>query len=159
MESRIGSGTSFHLYFPVAVVRPEEGQHADLMAEPARGTETILVVEDEQSVRSLTRLILEKAGYRVLVASDGLEALRVAAEIKSSIHLLLTDVVLPRMSSSEIVEQIKALFPGVRVLYMSGYTDDVLLRHKIKTGQVNFLQKPFEPNALLAKIREILDRS
>lgn len=122
-----------------------------------RGTETILLVEDDQQVRRLTHLILEGAGYRVLVAEGGEEALRIANADGGQIQLLLADVVLPGGDGHQIALALAPTHPDLKVVYMSGYTDDVLAQHGIADDGAGFLQKPFLPRALAEKIREALD--
>jgi CheY-like chemotaxis protein len=154
--SEVGKGTTFKIYLPPV----EEGAEA----EPVRvtdppllaGSETVLLVEDEESVRVLSRAILESYGYTVLEAGSGKEGLDVARQYPLPIHLVLTDVVMPKMGGPDLASRLEALRPGVRVLYMSGYTDDAVFRHGLlETGRV-FLQKPFTPRALARKVREAL---
>jgi CheY-like chemotaxis protein len=122
----------------------------------ARGTETILLVEDDAAVRSLTRHVLERADYAVLEAASGDEALELAAAYPSPIHLLVTDVVLPGMGGRQVAEALRELRPEIKVLYVSGYTDDSVVRHGVLQEEVQFLQKPFPPLALAKKVREVL---
>lgn len=119
---------------------------------------TVLVVEDEEEVRSLTRDVLEMHGYAVLEALDPDDALRLGGSHPGPIDLLITDVVMPRMSGRELVDRVRAIRPDMRVLYMSGYTEDAILRHGVHDASTVLLGKPFAPAALLAKIREVLDR-
>jgi DNA-binding response OmpR family regulator len=125
-----------------------------LAAAPGAGT--ILVVEDENAVRGLVARVLTRAGYRVLEACDGEEGLRVATGHESTIDLVLTDVVMPRMSGREMAGRLKDLYPSVPVLFMSGYTDDALVHHGVRTSEAHFLQKPVEPEMLLAKLAMLL---
>jgi PAS domain S-box-containing protein len=156
--SEPGEGTVFKLYFP----RLEEAPTASLnrLRElPAGGTETVLLVEDEESVRRLARRILERQGYRVLESRNGREALAQATEYGDQIHLILTDVVMPELSGRGLIERLTALRSNAAVIYMSGYSgDDVLRRGLLEPGSL-FIQKPFGPNALLGKVREALDRA
>ena len=122
------------------------------------GTETILFVEDEQSVRELVCEYLSARGYHVLEASDGLQALEMAAAHTGKIQLLITDVVMPKLSGRELAARLAATRPDLKVLYISGYTDDSVFRHGVLQGGMAFLQKPFNLKALAAKIREILER-
>jgi CheY-like chemotaxis protein len=122
-----------------------------------RGQETILLVEDEDGVRALTRYILQNGGYTVLEARDGAEALRLASTHAGRIHLLLSDVVMPRLSGRELAEHLRHSLPTLKVLFLSGYTDDEVMRHGILQAEVHFLQKPFSPAALAQKVREVLD--
>jgi CheY-like chemotaxis protein len=122
-----------------------------------RGTETILVAEDEDGVRSLTRQVLEKYGYTVLEAANGEEALKVAERHQGPLHLLLSDVVMPRMGGPELAQALVARRPDVKVLYMSGYTDHPMVRRGVVNAGVAFLQKPFTPTVLVSRIREVLE--
>ena len=126
-------------------------------AEARGGQETILLTEDAVDLRALAREVLTRRGYQVLDAADGAEALALAERHPGPIHLLLTDVVMPRVSGRELAEELTARHPGLKVLYMSGYTDDAVLRHGVLRSAVAFLQKPFGPGVLARKVREILD--
>jgi two-component system, cell cycle sensor histidine kinase and response regulator CckA len=155
--SEVGKGTTFKTYLPLV----EEGEDAATVpaVEPAAalaGSETVLLVEDEESVRSLSRSILKRYGYTVLEAGSGKDGLDVARNYPLPIHLLLTDVVMPEMGGTDLASRLETLRPGVRVLYMSGYTDDAVFRHGLlEKGRV-FLQKPFTPENLARKVREAL---
>ncbi|RMF87640.1 MAG: response regulator, partial [Nitrospinota bacterium] len=113
--------------------------------------------EDEEGVRRLIRQVLQRAGYTVLTAGSGEEALQRCAGHRGPLHLVLTDVVLPQMSGRELVERVQARYPGVRVLYMSGYTDNVVAQRGVLKPGTPFLQKPFTPDTLVRKVREALD--
>jgi PAS domain S-box-containing protein len=157
--SEAGVGTTFKVYLP-RVTEPGEVVRRDskLLASP-RGTETVLLVEDEEAVRSLTRHVLRGNGYTVLEAVNGEEALRVAGRHEGAIHLVITDVVMPRLGGRELAERLSARHPDLRVLFVSGYTDDAVVRHGVLHDRVNFLQKPFTPTVLAHKVREVLDRA
>jgi two-component system, cell cycle sensor histidine kinase and response regulator CckA len=122
-----------------------------------RGSETILVAEDEDGVRSLTREVLEKYGYTVLEAANGEEALKVAEQHEGPLDLLLSDVVMPRMGGPELAQALLAKRPSVKVLYMSGYTDHPMVRRGVVNAGVAFLQKPFTPTVLVSRVREVLE--
>jgi two-component system cell cycle sensor histidine kinase/response regulator CckA len=143
--SEPGRGTTFKVYFP-AVDAAVSATPAPPQA-PARGSETVLIVEDEAQIRAVSRTILERAGYHVIAAANGGEALLLCEQHGARIHLLLTDVVMPRMSGRQLAERLTRLRPEMRVLFMSGYTDDAVV----------FLQKPLTPAALLRKVRDVLD--
>jgi PAS domain S-box-containing protein len=155
--SEPGRGTTFKLYLPRA--REEVAGRTPHPAPPAapRGAETVLLVEDEESVRALVRQVLRGRGYAVLEAGDGARALRVAEIHLRPIHLLLTDVVMPGVGGRELAERLLALHPEARVLFTSGYTDDAVVRHGVLEEEVHFLHKPFSPADLAQKVREVLD--
>ena len=122
-----------------------------------KGSETILIVEDSDQVRRLAGSVLERNGYRVLIAKDGAEALEAMASHDGPVHLLLTDVVLPSMNGRELYEKAAETFPSMKVLYMSGYTDNVIAHRGVLDEGVQFIQKPFTVHGLAAKAREVLD--
>jgi CheY-like chemotaxis protein len=153
--SEPGNGTTFKLYFP----RVASGVVDDLVVEPLapeNGSETVLLVEDEEQVRTLLGTVLSQAGYHVLSASNAGEAVLICEQHGATIHLLLTDVVMPRMSGRDLAVRLGALRPNLRVLFMSGYTDNVIVHHGVLDSDVHFLQKPISPGALLHKIRQVL---
>jgi len=127
--------------------------------ELSRRGKTILLVEDEESVRRLSVQILKRQGYKVLEASCGDDALVLSREHKEPIHIMLTDVVMPGMSGRELANQLKALHPKMKVLYMSGYTDNAIVNHGVLDEGINYIQKPFTMNALTRKVREVLDKN
>ncbi|HYT63909.1 MAG TPA: PAS domain S-box protein [Gemmatimonadales bacterium] len=154
--SEPGHGSSFKIYLP-RVATPAGAAAGPQKGGPARGTETVLVVEDEPAVLSLSRRALEAQGYVVLAASDAAAALRVVERHGGMIHLLLTDVVMPGLSGRELADQLAGQRPGIRVLYMSGYPGDAVVQHgTLPTGSA-FLQKPFSPDGLARKVRDVLD--
>jgi PAS domain S-box-containing protein len=155
--SELDHGTTFKIYLPKVAAKAEEPAVAKALPAPASGSETILFVEDEQNVRELVREYLSARGYRVLDASDGVQALDIAAAHPGAIQLLITDVVMPRLSGRELASQIAAARSDLKVLYISGYTDDSIFRHGVLEGGMEFLQKPFNLRTLAQKIREILD--
>src|SRR5579883_780252 len=156
--SEVGIGTTFKVYLPRTEQAGEGAKPNSALRPPPRGTETVLVVEDDAAVRALTRHILQHAGYAVLEAAGGDEALRVATGHTGRIHLLVTDVVMPGLGGRAAAERLAERHHGLRVLFVSGYTDDAVVRHGVLHDRVNFLQKPFTPAALAWKVREVLDQ-
>jgi len=157
--SEPGLGTTLKLYFPevsaaAAFTNPEYKPTARM---PARGSETILLVEDEEAVRGLTSRILEKQGYRVIVAQHGREAMDIASKEDGRIDLVLTDIVMPGMNGRGLVERLTGIRPRIKSLYMSGYTDDDIIRRGFVEPSKSFLQKPFTSDALLQTVRKVLD--
>jgi two-component system, cell cycle sensor histidine kinase and response regulator CckA len=150
-------GTTFKIYLPRVDQVAETVKAPTPPANTARGTETILVVEDEDAVRDLARDILTAQGYTVLEACHGRDALRVAERHSGPIHLLLTDVVMPGMSGRQLADQFRPLRPRMRGLYMSGYTDNAIVHHGVLDAGTVFLQKPFTPDALPSRVRDLLD--
>ncbi len=155
--SEPGAGTTFKIYLPRVVETVEPPQPALIRASQPQGSETILLVEDEESIRSLVLGILQAHGYKVLGAGHPHEALDISKKFEGPIHLLFTDVVMPQMNGREVAEQISAARPNTKVLYMSGYTDHAIAHHGVLNPGVPFLQKPFSPEALAHKVREVLD--
>ena len=154
--SKPHKGTTIDIYLPRIEGEPEMPQEQQRRPSPRRGTESILLVEDEDEVLNLTRRILLDHGFHVLEARRGEEALVLSELHDGPIHLLLTDVVMPEMSGRQLAERLIFLRPDVKVLYMSGYTDDTVLRYGIQEKEVAFLQKPFSPDALIDKVRQVL---
>jgi signal transduction histidine kinase len=156
VESELGRGTTFRIYLP-ATDELEGEPSQRVPAAALDGSETVLLVEDDEQVRAVTRLILARKGYRVLEARDGLEALKLAEAAGDPLDLLLTDVVMPNMGGRELADRLLALRPGLPVLYMSGYTDDAIVHHRVLDPGVMLLQKPVTPDALLRKVRAVLE--
>jgi CheY-like chemotaxis protein len=154
--SELGRGTTFKVFLPRtdAVARPAL---ATIPPANLRGSETILLVEDEAQLRTVARGILERHGYRVLEAASASEAILRCERHAEPIHLLLTDVVMPQMSGPKLAMQLAPLHPEMRILYMSGYTDQSIIHHGILDGGVALLQKPITPDSLLRRVREMLD--
>jgi two-component system cell cycle sensor histidine kinase/response regulator CckA len=154
--SELGVGTTFKIYFPRVDDALQPTQEESL-APPARGSETVLLVEDETSLRDVLRDTLEENGYTVLVAGDGAAALQVADEHATPVHLMVTDVIMPGMTGREAAEEIARTRPQMKVLYVSGYTQEAIIRHGDFGVGTAFLSKPFTSTALLRKCRELLD--
>jgi PAS domain S-box-containing protein len=156
--SELGHGTTFKVYLPMVQAPAEKTAPEKTVQGHEPGTETILFVEDEQSVRELVSEYLSARGYHVLDASDGQQALEIAAAHSGKIQLLITDVVMPRLSGRELAARLAATRPDLKILYISGYTDDSVFRHGVLQGGMDFMQKPFNLKALATKIREVLER-
>ena len=159
VESEAGLGTSFRIYLPRAAKSVVPGKSRIIPRTTPRGIETILLVEDEEALRVFTVRTLRLCGYVVIEAANGNEALRVAEKYDEPIHLLITDVVMPGMGGRKLADQLAPLHANMKVLYISGYTDDAVIRHGIAHEEVEFLQKPFSAIALAVKVREVLDAS
>src|SRR6266498_3194216 len=155
--SEPGRGTSFKIYLPRVEAVAEPPAPKAMPPASLRGSETVLVVEDEAAVRNRVRRVLEAHGYSVLVAADGPEALRLIESHHEPIHLLVTDVVMPKMSGRQLAERVVSTRRETKVLYLSGYTDDAIVHHGVLAPGIAFLQKPFTPRALARKLREVLD--
>jgi len=154
--SEPGQGTAFKLYFPRVTEPAVAPQESLVETEKAPSTETILVVEDEQAVRDLTVKILKKLGHTVLAAANGAEAIEISHSFAGTIALLLTDVVMPNMSGRQVAEELVKVRPELKVLYLSGYTDNTVVHHGVLEDGVEFLPKPFSREALARKIRDVL---
>jgi CheY-like chemotaxis protein len=156
LESTLGRGSVFQIYFP----RSDGRVFSDTSVPAARRSPgekaTILIVEDDPGIRDLSTKILSRCGYKVLVAGGGEEARRVCERHDGDIDVLLSDVVMPGMNGPMVAEMLTRLRPGVRVVFMSGYTDDAIVRHGVMEHDVPFLQKPFTPERLANKIAEVL---
>jgi two-component system cell cycle sensor histidine kinase/response regulator CckA len=155
--SEPGKGTTFKIYFPRAADGSARVIAQVKSGSKSRGSETVLVVEDEAPVRALAGRILRNNGYTVLEAAESVEALRIAREYGRDIHLVLTDVVMPGMSGRELACKLEALKPGIKALYISGYTDEAIVHHGILDSNVAFLQKPFTTDGLAHKVREVIE--
>ncbi|HEU5219313.1 MAG TPA: PAS domain S-box protein, partial [Gemmatimonadales bacterium] len=155
--SEPGRGTTFKIHLPLVNQASSPLIHHPVPGEIPRGVETILLVEDSAAVRAVARRILERFGYTVLEALSGQSALDLASKRAGSIDLLLTDVVMPEMSGRELTDRFKDIRPATRILYMSGYTDDAVVRHGILDTGVAYLQKPFTPEEMARKVRQVLD--
>jgi CheY-like chemotaxis protein len=187
VETELGRGTTFRIYLPQVEASapaapaaapaarpapaaappapaPEPVRAAVAPLEPAivsevvpQRAETILLVEDALRVRAVVREILEMNGYNILEARHGVEALEISERHRGPIHLMVTDVVMPQMSGRELAQRLQPVRPDMKVLYMSGYTDDAIVRHGVLGAGIAFLSKPFTPDALALKVREVLD--
>lgn len=155
--SEVGTGTTFKIYLPRIEKQAEKISRENPSLALAHDNETVLVVEDNDSVRELATIMLKRLGYKVLQASNGEEAFLSAEKYKGKIDLLMTDVVMPEMNGRELAERMHAFQPGVKVLFTSGYTEDVIVHHGVLEGDLQFIAKPYSLSALAQKIREILD--
>ena len=163
VESALGKGSAFKIYLPrteeppAPLASPQPRPPGPVEAELPRGVETVLLAEDEETVRSFAREVLQGAGYTVLEAGDGEEALRVAGSFTGPIHLLLTDVIMPRLGGPELARRLQPLHPDMRVLFMSGYTDGDISSYGGLGTETSLLQKPFQPLVLARRVREVLE--
>jgi CheY-like chemotaxis protein len=159
IDSSPGAGCGMAVHIPAVSADQGYKTAASQGQKPKQNTnETILVVEDEDDVRSLVMQVLEVQGYHVHVARNWVEAFGIAKKLQGSIDLLLTDVIMPQMSGREIAASLQPLCPHMRVLYMSGYTDRAIVQHGVLEPGINFIQKPFNPDGLLQAIRGVLER-
>ena len=154
--SEPGNGTTFKVYLPRSIGKKLDSRLERVAATPYSQGETVLVVEDEPSLLKLNIRMLEKLGYRVLAAHSPGEALRLAEKHGSEIQLLLTDVVMPEMNGRDLAERLQSLYPGMKVLFMSGYTTTVIADRGVLDEGVNFIQKPFSWKGLGSKVRDAL---
>jgi CheY-like chemotaxis protein len=157
VESTEGEGTVFRLYFPGAITAAEDATVPARNVTTPRGRENVLLVEDEASVRALAETILKRLGYNVMVADSGAEALLVWEQRSGAIDILLTDVIMPHMSGGELAHKLREKNSHLRVLFMSGYTDDMIASHGVLAGETQLIQKPFTAEALGRKLRAVLD--
>jgi PAS domain S-box-containing protein len=157
--SEPGQGTTFKIYLPRLHEEPERVEIQPVQLALPHGEETILVVEDDVVVRDLASRVLQRSGYNVLEANNGGEALQIFEHNPNSIRLLLTDVVMPGMNGRTLVERLKILQPQLKIIYMSGYTDDAIIHHGVLEAGVNFIQKPFTAESLVRSVREALDNA
>jgi CheY-like chemotaxis protein len=155
--SEPGHGTTFRCYFPAAIAADPVAAGPASSTPESQGVETILLVEDESELRVLLRRALEAHGYAVLDAGDGAAALELARAFPGPIHLLLTDVVMPQLSGTELAAMLLDERPAMRVVFMSGYSDEAIERHGVLSPDSVFLQKPVSPDALSRTVRELLD--
>ncbi len=158
--SEIGRGTEFRVLLPRSQEKRQDSPVESLnLGDWPTGTETILFVEDERLVREIAIRTLHRLGYHVIEAAHGEEALERGREFQGDIHILVTDIVMPGMNGRELADEIVADRPGIKILFTSGYTDDIILRHGVRNREVNFLPKPYSPEIIARKVREILDDS
>ena len=155
--SEPGQGTTFKIYLPAVEGEAVQVQKEQISTD-LTGTETILIVENDDALRNLVRKILKLQGYRILDAENGIEALKVSKKHEGRIHLVITDVVMPKMGGRKLVERLRRLRPEMKLVYMSGYTDEAIVHHGVLMPGIEFLQKPFTSASLKRKVREVLDQ-
>jgi CheY-like chemotaxis protein len=159
VDSEPGQGTTFKIFFPQFTAASEEAEADVPLNDMPPGSETVLLVEDDANLRALAVRVLKECGYQVLVASEGVEALSIAADPDMKIDAVVTDIVMPGMNGRELVEKLQESRPGLNFLLMSGYTNDEVVRRGVLEGETPFLQKPFTPTQFARKIRELFDRA
>jgi CheY-like chemotaxis protein len=155
--SELGEGTTFKIYLPAINGETEKTEKFEMEAPP-RGSETVLLAEDEPMVRGLVKSMLEEFGYTVVVAEDGVDAIEKHGVSNGAIKLLILDVIMPKKNGKEVYDEIKKIQPDTEAIFMSGYTDDILNRRGILEENLNFVSKPLTQTILLQKVREVLDR-
>jgi CheY-like chemotaxis protein len=155
--SEPGKGTTFKVYFPKVAEDVTAGKERAKVSDEISGSETVLIVEDNDALRKLAKNVLRKYGYEILEAENGEKALNVSETHEGPIHLLLTDVVMPAMSGTDLSEKLQSIRPETRVIYMSGYTADAIVRNGILRQDINFIEKPFSLENLAKKVRQVLD--
>jgi len=158
VASEIGKGTEFEILLP-AIEEASVSKTRSAISDSAKGSETILVVEDEESVRGLTVLALKRLGYQVLQAENGNEAFDVIEKNADQIQLVMTDVVMPQMGGTELAEQIIRKYPKIKVVFISGYSEQATVSRRIQDKEIGFIQKPFSLHELASKIRKIIDQA
>jgi len=158
VDSRPGMGTTFRMYLPRTKARRTEATVRIERPTALRGSETVLVVEDEEMVRQLASHVLRRNGYAVLEAANAGEALLIGEKHEGAIDLLLSDVVMPRVSGADLARRLKSLRPELKVLFMSGYSEEAMVQHGLAELGSSVLEKPFTPQALLSEVRETLER-
>lgn len=156
--SEPGQGSTFKIYLPKVKGDAASEKKEQHPVTEFGGSETVLIVEDDHSLRKLARTVLKQRGYKVLEAENGEDALRISKEHEGPIQLMITDVVMPKMSGRETAERLQPLYPQMKVIYMSGYTDSAIAHHGVLAPGLNFIEKPFSPEGLARKVREVLDQ-
>jgi CheY-like chemotaxis protein len=154
--SEPGEGTTFKIYLPVIKAKIEEPKHAETITSVG-GTETVLLAEDDEAARELTKTVLQEFGYTVIDAKDGEDAIEKFMANKNRIDLLILDVIMPKKSGPEAFNEIKKIAPAIKTVFISGYTTDAIHKKKLLEENINFVSKPFSPQVILHKIREVLD--
>ena len=155
--SEPGQGATFKIYLPRNMGDPEPKDKEQTPVAGLDGSETVLVVEDDNALRKLARTVLKQKGYKILEAENGEDALRISEAHDGSIDLLITDVVMPKMGGRKTAELLQPLYPQMKVIYMSGYTNNAIAHHGVLEPGLNFIEKPFSPKALARKVRKTLD--
>jgi two-component system, cell cycle sensor histidine kinase and response regulator CckA len=156
VHSEPGKGTTFKIYLPACESEQCKGETSEISDAPT-GTETVLLVEDEEAVLGIYKTMLKKLGYTILSANNTADAVELAQKYEDDIHILLTDVVMPGSGGSNLWKKLSVIRPGMKCLFMSGYTFDVISKQGVLEEGVNYLQKPFSIETLARKMREVLD--
>ena len=159
VDSIPGKGTAFKVYWPYSEVELVADNQTDTKVNNVIGKERVLIAEDDPKVRGFTKEALESFGYKVIEASNGIEALNSLKKNSKEINLLISDVIMPEMGGQELVEEVKQNYPDLKVILVSGYTDSQIIREGAREHSVNFIYKPFSIQTLMKKVREVLDNS
>ena len=158
VESEPGSGSTFYIYLPAKQVDPPVKSVPESSSEFPSGTETLLVVEDEDQVRDLTKRVLEKCGYKIIEAAEGYSALKLSTQFQDTIHMVITDIVMPGMNGKVLTEKLQESRPEIKILFMSGHSENIIEDHGLLLDGLNFIQKPFNVREFTLKVRTILDK-
>jgi CheY-like chemotaxis protein len=157
VDSEVGKGTTFRIYLPLAQTKREAISETEIKPLPEGKGETILIAEDEPQVREIITHLLQKSGYKIIEAENGEDAVRKFEDNRGFVSLVLLDVIMPVRNGREAYEEINGIEPGIKTIFMSGYTDDIISRNGILEGAFDFISKPIDPGTLMRKIRDVLE--
>jgi hypothetical protein len=158
VSSKLNEGTTFRIYIPLVELPKEKGEEIQAQIQIKGGTETVLIAEDDEQVRALSKVMLTQSGYKVIEAVDGEDAVRKFMENKEKVQLLIFDVIMPKKNGKQAYEEILKLRPDIKALFISGYASEIISKHGIIEDDLYFISKPLSPSELLRKVREVLDQ-